>query len=72
MTDLTTNEGYKAAFWERVQQNTKSAHPMQDALNSVESELRDVYGVQRYSSYRSFSVVKGRGRDGTPRFRRVR
>lgn len=72
MTDLTTNEGYKAAFWERVQENRASAHPMRDALNSVESELRSTHGVQRYSSYRSFSVVKGRNRGGNPRFRPIR
>ncbi len=70
--DITTSEGYRAAFWERVQENAASNHPMRDAHISLESELRAEYGVQRYSSYRSFSVVKGRGRDGNPRFRRVR
>ena len=70
--DITTNEGYKAEFWDRVQQNCTSPHPMRDAHISIESELRAEHGVQRYSSYRSFSVVKGRGRDGAPRFRRVR
>lgn len=59
--DLTTNKGYMSRFWECVQDNPDSRHPMRDALNSVESELRARHGLRRYSTYRSFSTAKGRG-----------
>jgi len=69
--DLTTNSGYMASFWERVQDAQQSHHPMRDALKSVESDLRQQHGVQRYSTYRSFSTVKGRKRSGPCRLRPV-
>lgn len=61
MTDITTNQGYLQRFWERVQGNPDSRHPMRDAHISVESELRTQHGLRRYSTYRSFSAAKSRG-----------
>jgi len=69
--DLTTNPGYMRRFWHHVQEHPESRSPMKDALNCVESELREQHGLRRYSSLRSFSVVKGRKRSGPPRFRPV-
>ena len=62
MPDLTTHSGYMDRFWEHVSEHPEKRDPMKYALICVESELRSSHGVQRYSSYRSFSTVKGRKR----------
>lgn len=69
--DLTTNKGYMNRFWQHVQDHPDAPSPMKDALNCVESELRAQHGLRRYSSLRSFTVVKSRKRSGPPRFRSV-
>ncbi len=59
-----TNDGYIARFWELVAEYRENRAPMRDALISLESELLVSSGVQRYSTYRSFSAAKSRKPQG--------
>lgn len=56
--DIRTSEGYMQRFWELVHENRHERAPMKKALISLESELRQTHGVQRYSTYRSFATMK--------------
>lgn len=60
MPDITTQSGYMERFWELVSENRLSKSPMRNALILLESELYAQYGLRRYTTYVSFSVVKTR------------
>jgi hypothetical protein len=60
MHDLKTNDGYNKRFRELVAEKRNERAPMKNALNCVESELREQHGVMRYSTYLSFSASKSR------------
>lgn len=64
MADIKTSEGYMQRFWELAAENQDYRDPMRKALICVESELQEIYGVRRYSSYDSFSAAKSRGHSG--------
>ena len=53
-----------ARFWELVAEHRNERAPMRNAHICVESEFRQRHGVQRYSTYKSFSTVKSRSRNG--------
>lgn len=72
MTDLTTNKGYMTRYYEHMQACPDTPHRSNEALICVESELRQQYGLRRYSTLNSFRAATSRKRDRGCRLRPVK